>query len=108
MSATALGRRLGITGNGVRKLEAAEAQQVIRFHHPLVWIHPFPNGNGLHARLTADLLILRLGGKRFSWEQSPPSLETDNRTNYLTALRGADAGSYDDLLVCALLAHSKH
>ena len=29
MSATALGRRLGMTGNGVRKLEAAEAQQVI-------------------------------------------------------------------------------
>ena len=38
-----------------------------RFHHRLVAIHPFPNGNGRHARLMADLLVMRLGGERFSW-----------------------------------------
>jgi Fic-DOC domain mobile mystery protein B len=39
----------------------------VRFHHRLVQIHAFPNGNGRHARLTADLLVMRLGGERFSW-----------------------------------------
>ena len=33
----------------------------VRFHHRLVQIHPFPNGNGRHARLMADLLVMRLG-----------------------------------------------
>ena len=40
----------------------------VRFHHRLVQIHPFPKGNGRHARLMADLLVMRLGGERFSWE----------------------------------------
>jgi Fic-DOC domain mobile mystery protein B len=33
----------------------------VRLHHRLVQIHPFPNGNGRHARITADLLAIRLG-----------------------------------------------
>ena len=37
-----------------------------RFHHRLVWIHPFPNGNGRHARLATDLLLAGLGQPRFS------------------------------------------
>jgi fido (protein-threonine AMPylation protein) len=28
-------------------------------------IYPFPNGNGRHARLMADLMSL--GGERFTW-----------------------------------------
>lgn len=40
---------------------------VTRFHHRLVWIHPFPNGNGRHARLAADLLLTSLGRPRFTW-----------------------------------------
>jgi fido (protein-threonine AMPylation protein) len=40
----------------------------VRFHHRLVQIHPFPNGNGRHARLMADLLVMRLGGERFRGE----------------------------------------
>ena len=73
-------------------------EQAIRFHHQLVWIHPFPNGNGRHARLLADLLILQLGGKRFSWGQSSLTDENDNRANHLAALRAADVGSYEDLI----------
>jgi Fic family protein len=38
----------------------------MHFHHRLVKIHPFPNGNGRHARLIADLLVMRLGCGRFS------------------------------------------
>ena len=38
-----------------------------RFHHRLVSIHPFPNGNGRHGRLAADLLLTDLDQPRFSW-----------------------------------------
>ena len=39
-----------------------------RFHHRLVAIHLFPNGNGRHARTMTDLLLVqRLGRPRFSW-----------------------------------------
>jgi Fic-DOC domain mobile mystery protein B len=70
----------------------------MRFHHQLVWIHPFPNGNGRHARLLADTLALRLGQARFTWGSA--SLETigDARARYLQALRAADAGSMDALI----------
>jgi Fic-DOC domain mobile mystery protein B len=80
-----------------RKIFGAD-EQAIRFHHLLVWIHPFPNGNGRHARLMADLLITQSGGKRFSWGQSPLTQESDNRVSYLSALRAADAGSYTDII----------
>ena len=36
----------------------------VRFHHRLVQIHAFPNGNGRHARLMADLLVMSLSGER--------------------------------------------
>lgn len=39
----------------------------IRFHHRLVLIHPFPNGNGRHSRLITDLLLQKIGIKPFSW-----------------------------------------
>src|ERR1700730_6460504 len=31
----------------------------IRTHHRIVKVHPFPNGNGRHSRLIADLLLIR-------------------------------------------------
>ena len=39
----------------------------VRFHHRLVFINPFPNGNGRHARLMANLIAISLGQKRFTW-----------------------------------------
>jgi Fic-DOC domain mobile mystery protein B len=64
---------------------------VVRFHHQLVLIHAFPNGNGRHARLIADALIINLGGEKFSWgsksSNTTPSL---TRQRYLLALRAAD------------------
>jgi Fic-DOC domain mobile mystery protein B len=62
----------------------------IRFHHRLVAIHPFPNGNGHHARLAADLLIERLGGERFSWGGGTLADVGELRTRYVAALRAAD------------------
>jgi len=77
----------------------------VRFHHRLVLIHPFPNGNGRHARLMANLLALKLGQKRFTWGLSSKltSLTTMGvlRTNYLTALRQADQGDIGPLVTFA-------
>jgi Fic-DOC domain mobile mystery protein B len=62
----------------------------IRFHHRLVAIHPFPNGNGRHARLAADLLSERLGGGPFSWGGGRLTDIGELRARYIAALRAAD------------------
>lgn len=74
----------------------------IRFHRDLVWIHPFPNGNGRHTRLAADLLLESLVGQTFTWGGSENYGDIDNagklRDEYLAALRVADNGDYRPLL----------
>jgi len=74
----------------------------IRFHHKLVWIHCYPNGNGRHARLAADLLIMELGGTRFSWGGGA-SLESpsDVRKRYIDSLKEADQHDHRALLAFA-------
>jgi Fic-DOC domain mobile mystery protein B len=62
----------------------------VRLHHRLVLIHPFPNGNGRHARLMADLLVMRLGGERFSWGRESLRDPGASRRRYISALRAAD------------------
>lgn len=74
----------------------------IRFHHRLVWIHPFPNGNGRHTRLMSDLLIIQQGGIPFSWGMNQdlykPTLVCQK---YIDALQLADNGNYSKLLTFA-------
>ena len=65
-----------------------------RFHHRLVSIHPFANGNGRHARLMADLLLLRLGQERFTWGAGNLLAEGEVRQRYIDALRSADGRDY--------------
>ena len=71
-----------------------------RFHHKLVYIHPFPNGNGRHARIIADAVLTKLlkepaidwaGGYRLE-------SMNDRRNEYIAALRAADAHDFDELL----------
>jgi len=63
----------------------------VRFHHRLVSIHPFANGNGRHARLAADLVVVRLGRQRFTWGRAGDLTDdTVSRRRYLAALRVAD------------------
>ena len=38
----------------------------VRVHHEAVRIHPFPNGNGRHTRLLADVIVARGGREPFS------------------------------------------
>lgn len=70
----------------------------VRFHHRLVKIHPFPNGNGRHARLMADLLVMSLGGMRFSWGSANIQDTSDTRRCYIAALQAADKHNIEPLL----------
>jgi len=72
-------------------------ETAVRFHHRLVWIHLFPNGNGRHARLVADIFLHSKGIPLFSWGKSDVSWET-TRKLYLEALKKADTNDYDELL----------
>lgn len=63
---------------------------VARFHHRLVQIHPFPNGNGRMSRLAADLLAVQLGVDRFSWGSANLVEAKATRKAYVEALRAAD------------------
>lgn len=73
----------------------------LRFHHRLVSIHPFANGNGRHARLMADLLIMQLGQPAFTWGGESLISASDTRKAYLDALRAADGRDYRLLLTFA-------
>lgn len=73
----------------------------VRFHHRLVSIHPFPNGNGRHARLMADLLIEKLGGEAFSWGGGGLADVGELRARYVSALRQADGHDIGPLLAFA-------
>ncbi|MDD3182209.1 MAG: mobile mystery protein B [Alphaproteobacteria bacterium] len=73
----------------------------IRFHHRLVLIHPFPNGNGRWSRLGADLLVVYLGGKKFSWGRGNLQKAGDVRKEYIASLRAADQHDIDPLLAFA-------
>ena len=73
----------------------------VRFHYRLVRIHAFPNGNGRHARLTADLLVMRLGGERFSWGRANLQDAGAVRKRYITALEAADNHDIGPLLAFA-------
>jgi Fic-DOC domain mobile mystery protein B len=70
----------------------------VRFHHRLVLIHAFPNGNGRHARLIADVLALKLGRPEFTWGSVNLVKEGEARDKYLEAIRTADNGDIQPLL----------
>ena len=70
----------------------------VRFHHELVVIHPFPNGNGRHARLVADVVAVKYGHPEFSWGSMELTAPREARNDYLSALRTADKGDFTPLL----------
>jgi len=69
-----------------------------RFHHKLVWIHCYPNGNGRHARLSTDLLLTSLRLDRFSWGSANLVDAGTTRAAYVAALQSADKHDYSPLL----------
>lgn len=69
-----------------------------RFHHMLVAIHPFPNGNGRHARFMADAFLRQVGVSPFTWGSASLDVKGAIRRQYIQALQAADAGDYGPLL----------
>lgn len=77
----------------------SDGEIAVRFHHRLVSIHPFANGNGRHARFAADLLVVSLGRPRFTWgDGRDMQASQPTRERYLEALRAADSGDPANLL----------
>jgi Fic-DOC domain mobile mystery protein B len=73
-----------------------------RFHHRLTAIHPFANGNGRHARLMTDvLLVYLLKQPRFTWGSGNLVNAGECRQQYINALRAADRHDYGPLLAFA-------
>jgi Fic-DOC domain mobile mystery protein B len=73
-------------------------QIAARFHHRMVAIHPFPNGNGRHGRLIADLLLRSRGAEPFTWGHGNLQAHGDARERYLKALKAADGGEIGSLI----------
>ena len=74
----------------------------VRFHHGLVKIHIFPNGNGRHARLITNLLLRFNNKSEFSWgrNSSSDSIDFDSaiRKKYISSLKNADNNNFKDLI----------
>jgi Fic-DOC domain mobile mystery protein B len=74
-------------------------EAVTRFHHQLVLVHPFPNGNGRHSRLMTDCLLRQNGTAAFSWGGRQTLVAAEEiRQRYIAALRAADAGDIGPLM----------
>lgn len=70
-----------------------------RFHHRLTAIHPFPNGNGRHARLMTDIILVHLlNQKPFTWGSGNLVNAGDCRQHYINALRFSDRHDFQPLL----------
>ena len=71
----------------------------IRFKHRIVAIHCFPNGNGRHSRMMADIIMESIFGKEiFTWHESNMVKADETRKNYIKALREADNGNINPLI----------
>lgn len=70
-----------------------------RFHHRLVFIHPFANGNGRHARLMTEVLQTVYNETPFSWGNSDLyASQSLARKDYIAALKLADQGDFSALI----------
>lgn len=80
-------------------------EALCRVHHRLVHIHPFPNGNGRHARMFTDLLARTSDRPPFTWGSGGDLLGPGpDRAAYLAALRRADRDPND---VASLVAFAR-
>jgi Fic-DOC domain mobile mystery protein B len=73
----------------------------LRFHHRLVQIHCYPNGNGRHSRIMADIILEKIFSKNpLVWIDDSFVKLGKFRSKYIHALRDADLGSYESLMQC--------
>jgi len=75
---------------------------ISRFHHRLVYIHPFSNGNGRWGRLMTDVLAVRdLGLSPLTWAAGNDDLRDPDsavRKKYIATIKAADTGDIDRLM----------
>lgn len=74
-----------------------------RFHHKVVWIHPFANGNGRFSRILTDILLKKHQQSPLSWgrktfSRDDFSTESALRTEYILSLREADNKKFQKLI----------
>lgn len=76
-------------------------EAAVRFHHRMVFIHPFPNGNGRHARIMADALLEKVHkAQTLDWSGGDDLQRmNERRKQYIAALKAADSGDYVPLLI---------
>jgi Fic-DOC domain mobile mystery protein B len=81
----------------------SDEEIAIRFKHELVSIHLFPNGNGRHSRLMADIMMKNIFKKPiFSWGQKNLVNKSSARKQYIKSLKNADNGIINDLIEFAI------
>lgn len=74
-------------------------ESALRFHHRLVQIHVFANGNGRHSRIMADAILKFIyQSPRINWGNTSLEKLSDYRRRYINALRSADNGNFTPLL----------
>ena len=72
---------------------------VARYHHVLVSVHPFNNGNGRWSRLACDAVVERLANApRVVWAIDTLNVNSDERSAYIAALKQADTGNLQPLV----------
>ncbi len=77
----------------------SDEEIAIRFKHELVAIHLFPNGNGRHSRLMADIVMKQVFKKpKFTWGHKNLVNKSKARNSYIKALKKADNGNFEDLI----------
>ena len=81
-------------------------EAAVRLHHRLVRIHPFPDGNGRHARLWCDLLLQQSGCRPILWQSDQLGSAGEARRAYISSLRAADDGNLEPLLELLLAGRS--
>lgn len=67
----------------------------VQFHHRLVSVHPFPNGNGRFSRAMADILVFRNTSEPLLWTSLGNLANVGEiRKEYISVLKSADNGDY--------------
>ena len=77
----------------------SEDELAIRFKHRLVNTHCFPNGNGRHSRLIADIIISNIFKKEvFTWGKENLVGKSNTRKQYINAIKLGDKGDIAPLI----------
>ena len=96
---TSLRTLLGDTLYWIENNTFSPDEIAVRFKHRLVSIHCFPNGNGRHSRLMADIIIDEIYKLPvFTWGAENLVKQSETRTKYLEAIREADNNNNEPLI----------